>query len=401
MPAEILTRGNPNSPGTASGGAPNGDGAIPKTGALDRSVLSNLLKQTATNTESTDNAALQTAPSGEAGATEELTTTDEHGQSTTSERTDDGAQATADGTDSTATTDEGAEGAQAAALAPEVQEHVNNLAQLLADGKLSIGEVKRIEKLLRGKGTAEETIAQLQSQVAELQQRIEQGSPAPEASTAGSQGSNPLAAVVKDEASARQMTRTLHDILDWCEDNESGGVYKGTEYDQNGVRDLRRESRRALDVYLPERRAELAQQATVAQGRAQTQAWVKANAPWVYDRENPDGRRAAEYLNDPAIKSRANGDVIAAMLVLGEKELRKQMALKAQPKRNGAPASKPTNGTPAGKPPAPGGGGAARAGTPSALKAATERVMTERSRSSLAGLLKVAQAPPAAAPARK
>ncbi len=387
----LTINGNPNSQAAAGGGGQNGDGSTPATGPLNRSVLSNLLKAAATPTEPT-NADPQTPPPGGPEPTEPAAPL-EPGTDLPPEPAP-GADAPDDGTPSPSGEPQG----EPASLPPEVQQHVNDLAQLLADGKLSIGEVKRIEKLLRGKGTAEETIAQLQSQVAELQQRIESGPAAPEANTAGSQGSNPLAAVVKDEASARQMTRTLHDILDFCEDNESGGTYKGQEYDADGIRALRKDARRALDVHLPERKAELAQQAQVQQGRQRTQVWLKANAPWAYDRENPDGRRAAEYMTDPTIKSRADGDVIAAMLVLGEKELRKQMALKAKPgQRASAPATR-TNGTPAGKPPAPGGGGAARAGTASAVTAAASKVMADRSRNSLAGFLKVAMAPPAAAP---
>ena len=118
-------------------------------------------------------------------------------------------------------------------------------AQLLAlaeaikgpDGKVNIGEVKRIKDLLKEKTGMSQTIEQLQAQIDELKAK-----PAAAETPFEPAAVNPLANL-KTEQDLRKAKRQMHEVLEFAEENPDGGSFRGQEFDEAQVRELRRDAR--------------------------------------------------------------------------------------------------------------------------------------------------------------
>jgi hypothetical protein len=228
----------------------------------------------------------------------------------------DGAGAT-ENTEGQQSTEQGQTGGEQDAA---VQQHLQELAELLAKGEVTIGEVKRLKKLIADKGSDREVIERLTGEIGELRQKLETGQPAtPPAPTE----SNPFTAVVKDLNTLNAAKREMYDVLEWCEDNPEGGNRRGQEYTAEQVKQIRREARRGLDIHLPERERQLQTEQGISQRRTAVAQTMKTNHPQFYDRESEVGRHAAEFRNLPEVRGRADADVIGAIMALGTIELTK------------------------------------------------------------------------------
>ncbi len=201
-----------------------------------------------------------------------------------------------------------------------IQGHVKELSELLASGELSIGEVKRIKKLLAAKGSDAEVIERQANELAELRQKLE-GASSTTATATAADPANPFAALVKDQATLERAKGEMYDVLEWCEDNTEGGTRKGVEYTADEVKQLRREARRGLDIHLPARERQLQTETATGRQRQQIAQQMKSNHPAFYDRESELGRAAAQFRQLPEVRGRADADVIAAIMALGTKEL--------------------------------------------------------------------------------
>lgn len=363
---------NPNS-ATAAAASRNGASHVPLTGPLDKSVLSNLLasmkSQPATDPDPNGTSAqpafapVPEALNGEATETANATPDNEIdlSQSTSVE----------------ATTPDGVPGGEeplpeTEALDPDIQKHVVELAKLLKTGGLEIGEVKRIEKLLRTKGALESGNGELQAKVQAMEAQIAELKNGGAASAPEASNGNPFSGL-KSEAELRQTKRKLHEIREWCEDYAEGGTFNGKELSADEVKSMRREISRALEFHLPERSEQLVQAQTVQAQQAQVLQTMKAQRPDLFNIENPVAQRVQFFAQHPRISNDPNRDMIAVFLALGEQ------AFKAK----SAPAAVKPPARPAARPAAAvtSPGAAPRNGN--AVKAAMELVAKDRSRESL------------------
>jgi hypothetical protein len=234
---------------------------------------------------------------------------------------------------------DGADGADGAQQDPTVQKHISDLAKLLKDQGLSIGEVKRIGKLLKDKGD-------LGSQVQELQRKID------ELSTGGA-GARPQPAAaadagpfghVTDEAGLRQVMRQMHEIQDFIDDNPDGGSFNGKEFSADEVRAMRKDVRKALELHIPERRQQIAMEGQVRQQQTQVTQAVRKIAPELYDPENPASQRMQQIIQQhPYVAQLPDRDYAAAAFALGDQILQQRLA-KANSPATGAKGAGSTAG---------------------------------------------------------
>lgn len=259
------------------------------------------------------------------------------------------------------------------ALDPEVQKHALELAKELKAQGLSVGEAKRIGKLLHNKSESE---ARLTQQIETLQQQIEELKAGPPA-TADAAQTLPMPAKVaelKNNAEIERREMQLQNVMDWCEDHPEGGAANGQEFSAEEVKAIRRDTRQELR-WLPKRKEQLGQQAQAAQAQRQAREQIVKDFPELNDSENSEAKLAKQLLaTDPQLASRPNRDYLALCLAAGH--LLKQQQL-AQRKGQPAAAAKP-NGAPVRRPTANNGNGAPPRATPASnvqqlLKQAKER----------------------------
>lgn len=274
-------------------------------------------------------------------------------------------------------------------LSEKEQALAKEVAQLLAEGGIQIGELKRIKDRLVRAGLPNPEREVLEQKLQELQQQVEelrQGEATPANDVLAE---NPLQNRVKSEADVRRMKRDLHEIVEFCEDNPDGGRFRGQDYSPEQVREMRRDARKAIDIWLPERADQLVREQQVSHAQVQYRQLVQKLAPEAYDPENPVGQTVAHLLRtDNYLKSLPNRDYAAAALALGVAELQRREKAKAAPARNGAAAPRPgtTPGrTPTGKPSSvvTSPNATVRTGD-NRLSRAMDRVKKERSRDALA-----------------
>ena len=259
----------------------------------------------------------------------------------------------------------------------ETQAQLAALAEAIKgpDGKVNIGEVKRIKDLLKEKSGLTQQLQVLEAKVAEL----EQGKPAE--TPLNPAEVNPLANL-KTEQDLRKAKRQMHEVLEFAEENPNGGSFRGQEFDETQVRELRRDARRALDLWLPERAEQLQRETVFQQQQTQHRQVFLREYPQFADPENPDAKVAATLAKSPYIRQQPNPDYIAAALAIGDRVLREQAAAKAKPAAKpaagGVPRAKPATATTAGSNSAP--------RSQVNLGAAIDQVKKERSRDALANL---------------
>lgn len=230
------------------------------------------------------------------------------------------------------------------ALDPEVQKHALELAKELKAQGLSVGEAKRIGKLLHNKSESE---ARLTQQIETLQQQIEELKAGPPA-TADAAQTLPMPAKVaelKNNAEIERREMQLQNVLDWCEDNPEGGEANGQVFTPEEVKAIRRDSRQELR-WLPKRREQLNQQAAVQQAQRQAREQTLKDFPALNDPANPDAKLAQQLIqSEPALAHRPNRDYLALALATGHRLLQSELAARKAPKPaangNGAVARKP------------------------------------------------------------
>lgn len=259
----------------------------------------------------------------------------------------------------------------------ETQAQLAALAEAIKgpDGKVNIGEVKRIKDLLKEKSGLTQQLQALEAKVAELE-----SGKAAEPHPVDPGAINPLANL-KTEQDLRKAKRQMHEVLEFAEENPNGGTFRGQEFDEAQVRELRRDARRALDIWLPERGEQLAQETVFRQQQTLHRQTFLKQYPQFADPENPDAKVAATLAKSPYIQQQPNPDYIAAALAIGDRVLREQAAAKAKPPGKLAASvarAKPATVTTAGSNQAP----RSHPGIGSAI----DQVKKERSRDALANL---------------
>lgn len=273
-------------------------------------------------------------------------------------------------------------------LPQDVRALVTEMAREIASGKTTIGELKRGHKLAR----------EFQSKMEAMQEQIEQLKAQPQpAADPEPTDLNPITNV-KDGATLRKVKRETHELLEFAEENPEGGTFQGKEFDAAQVRDLRRQARRALDIWIPERAEQLARSTAIRQQQTQARQLTVQDFPYLNDGEHQDTKVARQLLAaEPALAGRVNADYLALCIARGNRELQSDLAKR---KAGGLPAnsSAPINGN--GRPAAPkgrmvtpaGGSAAPRITAQQSVAQAVQRAKKEGSREALANVFRTASA---------
>lgn len=243
------------------------------------------------------------------------------------------------------------------ALDPEVQKHALELAKELKAQGLSVGEAKRIGKLLHNKSESE---ARLTQQIETLQQQIEElKAGPPQTAEAATDLPMPVkVAALKNGAEIERREMQLQNVMDWCEDNPEGGAANGQEFSAEDVKAIRRDTRQELR-WLPKRKEQLGQQAKFQQAQRAHREQVLKEFPVLADPQNPVTQLARKLMADPQIARQPNADYLALALATGHQALEAEKAKRkatatatnGNGKATGAPVRRPAASSGGGAPP--------------------------------------------------
>lgn len=363
----------PNSPAAANAGSPNGALSQPVTGPVTLDVLSAALAAVDSPGQPENQ---ESPPAGFAPAPEATPNPADAASpvETAPEQTPLAGSEPETAGDVLSQTEEAGGEDPLAGLEADVRERAIELARELKAGGLTVGEVKRIGKLLHQKG---ETESQFRQQIEGLQQEIEQlKSSATPAEDAAAVPMPAKVAALKNPREIEQREFKVQSVLDWCEDNPDGGELNGQTFSADEVKAIRRDARQELR-WLPRRQQQLEQQAQLRQQQQAVRSQTLKDFPVLNDPENPDTQLARRLMStDPQLAQRPNADYLALALAMGHRLLQADLQ-----KRKAPAAAKPAaaaNGLPRAKPAANGGASAAPRATPQGnvnqlLKSAKER----------------------------
>lgn len=232
--------------------------------------------------------------------------------------------------------DEQQQGDPFAGLEPDVRAKAIELAKELQAQGLSVGEVKRIGKLLHDKGEMESRLGQ---QIEALNAKIEElqaGGQAAEANPAIPMP--PKVAALKNPAEIERRELHLQSVLDFCEDNPDGGEINGQSFTAEDVKSIRRDARTELR-WLPKRGQQLQQAQQFQQVQQQAREQTVKDFPALQDPENPDTKLARQLVStDPQLAGRPNADYLALALATGHRLLQADLAKRKAPANGTKPA---------------------------------------------------------------
>lgn len=298
-------------------------------------------------------------------------------------------------------------------LNPDAQEKLIEMAQAIAKGETSLGELKRGHKL-------GETVAQLKQQLEELQQQREEGR---ETAIKPSSLPEPVAKLktldqVKAHAqTARDIVRKLERFV---RQNPEGGEWvDGKTYTADQYYQAIDRYQAELDA-LPDRAQQIHQQEQVSQVRSQAKQMFEKEFVWARDDESPQMKEISERLKAvPWLNEFPEPRMAAHQYNLAEAAVNAELAAKKTPveaakaardlmrrmpwlpkvlsspeyaaigKGNGARATGATlqGKVPLGKPHSAAGAAAPRAAEGASVKSALDAVSKNGDRNSLAALL--------------
>jgi hypothetical protein len=236
-----------------------------------------------------------------------------------------------------------------AGLNEDAKKHLIEVAQAIAKGETSIGQVKRQLKLGRQEN---EELAQLREKVKELEAQ-------PPAITTHA-ALPPTVAKLKtvEEVEQRQelAETSVRAIEDFLEENPQGGAIGDKEFTRAELIQRKRAFQDELKA-LPKYAQALQQQAQFRHVQSENRKQVLADFPVLNDPENPDTKTAREFLKNPLVANHPTPEYVALALARGHRELQTELAARKTGKVAAAlkPGTRPPAATkpgtvPAGKP---------------------------------------------------
>lgn len=203
----------------------------------------------------------------------------------------------------------------------DAQKHLIEIAQAVANGETTIGQVKRQFKL--GKAENEE-LQTLRQRVQELEAR-----PPVAAASNVPPSVAKLKTVEEVEARTEQLQDSVQAIEDFLDENPNGGQIGEQEFTRAQLVQRKRGLQEELRA-LPKQAQALQATARLTQEQATVRAGVVKDFPYYADETNPDAKLAREMIQGtPAIKAFPNMDYLALALARGHRELQAEKTKRA------------------------------------------------------------------------
>ena len=248
----------------------------------------------------------------------------------------------ADGTDLSQTEDKTFKEALAG-LNEDAKASLIEVAQAIAKGETTLGEVKRRMKLGRQEN---EELTQLRQEV----ERLKTAPPAVKSAAPIPETVLKLKTLEEVEARSELADTSIRAIEDFLEENPSGGVIGDKEFTRAELIQRKRLFQDELKA-LPKQAQALQQRDQFNQVKTEARKQILADFPVLNDPENPDTKAAQSLLkSDPVINQYPNADYLALALARGHRELQAELAARKGGKPAAKPAAKPAGVVAPGKP---------------------------------------------------
>jgi hypothetical protein len=190
----------------------------------------------------------------------------------------------------------------------DAREHVLEMAKELAEGKTTLGQLKRGHRLV-------EDMEKLRDEIRGL--REEKDKPATKTATAAT----PLADI-KDEAALEEIVSDANKFLRWARRNPDGGIWDGKELDRDALNNRIDLAETARDEWVPKRAKEIARNNQFMAFQQQQIQSARNDYPWLKDPENAETAAARNLLRDvPMLNQTDSPEYWAAVMVKGQKAM--------------------------------------------------------------------------------